>query len=110
MSHPHTEHDPQVRATAAIWGIAVGMLAVCIPLVAVTNSGIILPILTILAAGVSTTAIWLSPKRIHGNSHPQLTQTIARLEERVNNLEIICSSVDWDLQPSALPDHRSQDS
>jgi hypothetical protein len=110
MSHPYTEQDPRVRATSGIWGIAVGMLGVCIPLVAITNSGLILPILVIVAAGISTTAIWLSQKKTRENSIPQLPQKLAALEERVNNLEMICSSVDWDLQPRTLPDQRPESS
>jgi len=32
MHHSSTENDPKVRATAAIWGCAVGMLRVSIAL------------------------------------------------------------------------------
>jgi hypothetical protein len=33
----------KIGATAIIWGLATGMLAICIPLVSMTKSGVILP-------------------------------------------------------------------
>jgi hypothetical protein len=33
---------PKIATTAIIWGFATGMLAICIPLVAITQSGVIL--------------------------------------------------------------------
>jgi hypothetical protein len=103
MKHSHHEQDPRVRATAAIWAIAVGMLGVCIPLVAITNSGLILPILVIVGASVSSGAIWLSSNQAQGKRKSLSDQTVEALEERVRNLEAICSAADWDLQQPSLP-------
>jgi hypothetical protein len=50
----------KIGSTAIIWGFATGMLAICIPLVSMTNSGIILPLAVIIAAAISTLAVWLS--------------------------------------------------
>lgn len=99
MSQQMNERDPKVRATAAIWGCAVGMLGICIPLVAITKSGVLLPLIVLLGAGGGTAAIWLSPDKQQQQAN-RLTQTVQSLEERVINLETICSSVDFDLQKS----------
>lgn len=97
MSSPK---DARVQTTSAIWGISVGMLAVCIPLVALTESGLLLPILVLIAAAGSTATVWLSPQ-----SRPQLKgQTLEQLEERIRSLETICSDLDLPL-PAADKKH-----
>lgn len=50
----------KIAATAIIWGFATGMLAICIPLVSITESGTILPLAVILGATASTVVVWLS--------------------------------------------------
>ena len=64
MSHKSAESNPKVRATTAIWGCAVGMLGICIPLVAITNSGIILPLLVIIGAAGGRLQYGLHPTNI----------------------------------------------
>ena len=89
------------RATSSIWGCAIGMLGVCIPLVAITDLGIILPLLVILGAGGGTAAVWFAPdKRQLEEAH--LTQTVKALEERVMNLETIYTSLPDTTKPLSL--------
>ena len=92
------EHqDVRVAATSRIWGIAVGMLAICIPLSAVTKSGPILPLATLTGAAVGTAAVWRSDdKKSKSNSLAQ--QKVELLEQRIANLETIVSSEDFDLR------------
>ncbi|MEB3180674.1 MAG: hypothetical protein VKL59_16850 [Nostocaceae cyanobacterium] len=89
--------DVRVAATSRIWGIAVGMLAICIPLSAVTRSGAILPLATIGGAAAGTFAVWRSDDK---KSPAKLLQTqqLQQIEERLANLETIVSSDDFDLQ------------
>lgn len=91
------EHkDVRVAATSRIWGLAVGMLAICIPLSAVTRSGPILPLAAITGAAVGTVAVWRSDdKKSKSNSLPQ--QKVELLEQRIANLETIVSRDDFDL-------------
>ncbi len=92
MSRATTEKNPKVRATETIWGIAIGMFGICIPLVAMTESGAIIPLLVALSAGGGTAAVWLSPdKRQQEETHA--VQMVKRLEERVINLETIYVSL-----------------
>ena len=89
--------DIRVSATSRIWGIATAMLALCIPLAAVTNSGAILPLAVILGAAIGTIAVWRSSNNQLRNSSLS-TSSVKELEQRVANLEIICSSQELDLQ------------
>jgi hypothetical protein len=107
MAQHRAERDPRVAATAAIWGISVGLLGVCVPLIALTNSGVLLPLLVLVGASVSTSAIWLSSRSPQPAKQRKLAQTVVTLEERVTNLEAICSSVDWDLSQPVLPATKS---
>lgn len=102
MNHQSTERDPRVRATAAIWGCAIGMFGICIPLVAITKSGILLPLLVMLGAGGGTAAVWLAPDK-RQQAEISLAQTVKALEERVMNLETIYTSLPETSKPLSLP-------
>lgn len=52
----------KIGSTAIIWSLATGMMAISIPLVKITDSGITLPLAVILGATFSTIAIWLSSR------------------------------------------------
>ena len=92
-----TEKDIRVAATTKIWGFATAMLALCIPLSPVTRTGAILPLAVIAGAAVGSFAVWRNSDNQPRNS-PLLTNNVKELEQRVANLEIICSSQELDLQ------------
>lgn len=50
----------KIGSTAIIWSFSTGMLAICIPLVSMTESGVILPLTVVLGATISTVVVWLS--------------------------------------------------
>ncbi len=92
MDHNATETHPKVRATQSIWALAIGMFGICVPLVAITESGLTLPIIVALSAGGGTAAVWLArDKRLQDET--DLTQSLKALEERVINLETIYVSL-----------------
>ena len=108
MSHKSTKTNPKVEATSSIWGCAIGMLGVCIPLVSITESGILLPLLVALSAGAGTAAVWLAPDQ-RQQQEIHLVQTLQALEERVINLETIYVSlpeVDKTLLLSETGEHK----
>ncbi len=92
MDHQSAEKDPKVQATGTIWGCAIGMLGVCIPIVAITETGILLPFLVVLGAAGGTASVWLAADK-HRQDKVQLAQTVKSLEERVINLETIYVSL-----------------
>ncbi|OUL26174.1 hypothetical protein [Nostoc sp. 106C] len=92
-----SSHDVRVAATSKIWGTTVGILALCIPLSAVTRSGAILPLAAIGGAAVGTVVVWRSDDKKSKNNYLQ-QQQIELLETRIANLETIISSNDFDLQ------------
>lgn len=89
--------DIRVSATSKIWGFATGMLAICIPLSAATNSGPILPLAVISGAAIGTGAVWQPSDKKSRNNALQSTQVEA-LEERIANLETIVSGDELNLQ------------
>jgi hypothetical protein len=93
--------DPKVQATEAIWGISVGLFGICIPLVAITESGLILPFLVALSAGGGTAAVWLAPDKRQQEAIA-LVQKVETLEQRVMNLETICVSLPEPAKPLHL--------
>ncbi len=50
----------KIATTIVIWVAAAGMLAICIPLVSITKSGVILPVSVVVGVTISTVAIWWS--------------------------------------------------
>ena len=50
----------KIGSTAIIWSLATGMMAISIPLVKMTQTGIILPLAVIVGVSLSTIAIWFS--------------------------------------------------
>ena len=79
-----------IGITAIIWGFATGMLAICIPLVSMTESGIFLPMAVIVIAGIGTMVVWLSSGSIQQKQKmSQLVNTIEQLDKRIINLETI---------------------
>lgn len=96
-SEKHTSYSKDVRvaATSRIWGIAAGMLAICIPLSDETDSGPILPLAVIAGAAVGTAAVWKSDQKSQTTLPPYQVQQI---EQRLANLETIISADDLDLR------------
>lgn len=89
MRRKLSKYEQRNTATAVIWGCALGMFALCIPLTAIAKSGPLLPILVILGAGGGTAAVWFSPDKYRREDAP----TVRALEDRVMNLETIYTSL-----------------
>ena len=100
-SGPDEPQDIRISITTKIWGFAVAMLGICIPLVAVVSEragnglvAAILPIAVIAGATASTAAVWIfgNTSSIPSPSHDkQLNQQLEQMEERLANLEMISS-------------------
>ena len=97
---------PKVQATTTIWGFALGMLAFCIPLVGISESGVILPLIVILGASGGTATIWYAPEKRQQEEALRLTQTIRSLEERIITLETICTSLAPTDETARLPNRQ----
>lgn len=101
MSEQEPNNQDSIRAqlTTKIWGCAVGMLGISIPLSAIVghagNGGgfaaVIIPLSVIGGAAVSTMAIWNPFSARRKESPAQDTGRVAELEERVASLEMILS-------------------
>lgn len=60
MKNIERGNGAKVGATAIIWSLATGIMAICIPLVKMSEGGVILPLAVIIGVSISTVAIWLS--------------------------------------------------
>lgn len=102
MEHQFKVNSKKLRkiklaTTLGVWVIATGMLALCIPLVTVTESGVILPLAVIAGADVATIAIWRRYD-CHTINSVALANNVKDLEQRVANLEVICSNEELNFQ------------
>lgn len=100
QKNPETPEDVRVQTTAAIWGMATGMMALSIPLSAVAHTALI-PLAVLASAATGTVAVWRFGAKNEagsGNTTPALSKDatgdaaqkrIADLEERLANLETI---------------------
>ena len=88
---------PKIATTAIIWGFATGMLSICIPIVGMTQSGVILPLAVVLGASVATVVVWRSSSK-RSRTISDLTNSVQHLNERIVTLEAICSSGESDIE------------
>ncbi len=88
--------DPRVQLIRMIWGCAVGMFALCIPLSALTRGVAIIPVAIAVGAGAGTVVVWRSDSR--SKQRLESDQTVRSLEERIANLEAIASHSELDVQ------------
>jgi len=81
--------DLRMVITSKIWGYALGMLGISIPLAAITDSAII-PVFVVVGTAVSTAAIWGNPANQNMNTSVS-SEHFKQIEERLANLETIVS-------------------
>lgn len=96
---PEMDSTPESRVTttAIIWGFATGMLALSIPLTAVTSQSFLILGVIMVGTTLATVALWASA----GDRRRQqtLADDIKAMEARIRNLEEICSTSELDLLP-----------
>ena len=84
-------NDARPDAIGQVWGTAVGMLAICIPLCVLLKSGA-LPIIVICAAVLVSMYVWKTEPRkttATNKEAEELRAQIRELEERLANVEVI---------------------
>ncbi|NEO31695.1 MAG: hypothetical protein F6K36_14915 [Symploca sp. SIO3C6] len=99
LSESESKNSRTTRSdlTTKIWGFATGMLALCIPLSTVTNSGPLLPLTVITGAAVGTGAVWQSYYKKTGDGD-LLINKLEVLEDRLANLETIVDAEELSFQ------------
>ena len=83
------ENDPRVRATSRIWGMMIPILALSIPICAISHLGVILPFIAVIAAGLGTGCVWIVGGKGGSKENKRLHDRIKELEERLANVETI---------------------
>ena len=82
--------DQRARALGKVWGSALVMLAICIPLCYILKSAV-LPLAVIISAAVVTFYVWNSSE-LSGSENSEneaLRAKVKELEERLANVEVI---------------------
>ena len=98
--------DIRLAATSKIWSMAIGMLAICIPLSAVTKSGPILPLAVVVGTTLGTSSVWRASTE-ESTSDRQTSENIKHLEGRIADLETIITSEEINWQHSIEPSSKS---
>lgn len=80
--------DIRLQTTIWIWGLSIPLLCACVPIVAITDTGITLPVLVLLAVAVGTSSVWYLAS--HQPNSQGLTQ-LKQITDRIEILEAIAS-------------------
>ena len=86
----------KIRTTAIIWGFSTAMLGICVPLTAIAQSGVILPLAVIFIAGGSTVSVWRSDRKSDSHKITASPDRLSAIEARIIDLETICSSQEFE--------------
>lgn len=86
------QKDFRVIATICIWVSSIFLLLACVPILALTENGILLPLTLLIAVATGTVAIWCfgKPKSSENDKNLQA------LQSRIENLEAIAGIMDFD--------------
>lgn len=108
---PEKFKDVRLSVTSKIWAYATGMLAICIPLSAATDSGVILPITVISGATIGTASVWKFSNQ-NSTDRNRTSDKFKELEGRIADLETIIASdnLNWQqsIEPTAKSSYTSQ--
>lgn len=88
MENQPLSNGALIGITAIIWAFATGMLAICIPLVSMTKSGLILPMTVIVGASIGTIVVWIT-----NFSQLRMKNNLKTLEERIAKLETVSTPI-----------------
>jgi hypothetical protein len=84
----HLKRDIRLQTTMWIWGLSIPLLCACVPIVAITETGITLPALVLLAVAIGTSSVWYLAS--YQLSSKKLTE-LKQITDRVEVLEAIAS-------------------
>ena len=87
----------RIATTAIIWGFATGMIAICIPIIDITDDAIILPLAVVLGTTGSTVVVWLSGGH-YRRKIDELSNKLQVIQERVIDLETIRSTQELEIE------------
>jgi hypothetical protein len=99
------EKDVRLKATIWMWGLSVPLFFACVPIIALSAMGILLPLFVLIALTIGTTSVWF----FYSKSMNAMSLEIKQLQERIVNLETIAIHEGLDdkfraLQQTALKD------
>jgi len=81
------EKDVRIRVTVGMWRLSIPLFIACVPIIALTSMGILLPLVLLVALTIGTSAVW----GFHSQSMTAAELELKQLQERIVNLETIAS-------------------
>jgi hypothetical protein len=99
------EKDIRVKATIWMWGLSVPLFFACVPIIALSAMGILLPLFVLIALAMGTASVWF----FYGKSMDALSLEIKQLQERIVDLETIASHEGLDGKFRALEQTKFKD-
>ncbi|MGE5660479.1 MAG: hypothetical protein ACM37W_28155 [Actinomycetota bacterium] len=84
--------DFRLVATIWIWVLSIFLLLACVPILALMENGLWLPLTVLIATALSTSSIWFFGKPFNLENDKK----IKTLQTRIDNLEAILEIVDFD--------------
>lgn len=80
--------DIRLQTTIWIWGLSIPLLCTCVPIVVITDTGITLPVLVLIAVALGTSSVWYLAS--HQPNSKGLTE-LKQITDRIEILEAIAS-------------------
>jgi hypothetical protein len=80
--------DIRLQTTIWIWGLSIPLLCACVPIVAITDTGITLPVLVLIAVAVGTSSVWYLANHQPNSKEPT---ELKQITDRIEILEAIAS-------------------
>lgn len=101
------EKDIRLKATIWMWGLSVPLFFACVPIIALSAMGILLPLFVLITLALGTASVWF----FYGKSMNAVSLEIKQLHERIVDLETIASHEGLDgkfraLEQTALKDFK----
>lgn len=78
--------DIRYRTTIWIWSLSIPLLCACVPIIAISDIGIILPLCVLSTVVLATASVWYFAGKPIKSS-----EEIEQLKERIQNLEYIAT-------------------
>lgn len=82
---PQLTSTVPLQATIWIWSLSIPLFLLCIPILTLTETGILLPLLVLISVVTGTASIWF----FYGKSNHRIDFEVKQLQTRIEDLETI---------------------
>ncbi len=100
------ERDVRLKGTIWVWSLSIPLFLLCIPIIALTDTGVLVPLFVLGSAATATASIWFFYEKSAGS----ISSEVKALQDRIANLETIAGHDEFDSRFKALErnQHKSE--